>query len=41
VLADVAHVMSPAHIGVEVVFLVLGILAIWFSHWARSKGLLA
>ena len=40
ILADVAEVMSPGHIGVEVVFLTLSVFAIWFSHWARSKGLL-
>ena len=40
VLADVAHVMSPGHIGVEVIFLVLSVVGIWFSHWARLKGIL-
>jgi hypothetical protein len=40
VLADVAEVMSTGHIGVEVGFLALGLFAIWFSHWAKSKGIL-
>ena len=40
ILADVAEVMSPGHIGVEVVFLALSLFSIWFSHWARSKGIL-
>lgn len=40
ILADVARVMSGPHIAVEVVFLALGIFAIWFAHENRSKGVL-
>ena len=40
VLADVAQVMSPGHIGVEAAFLALSVSAIWFSHWAKSRGML-
>lgn len=40
VLADAASVMSGAHIAVELVFIGLSILAIWFAHVSRSKGVL-
>ena|SRR5215813_11917770 len=40
VLAGVAGVMSGAHIATEVTFLGLGILAIWFAHVNKSRGLL-
>jgi hypothetical protein len=41
VLADAARVMNPAHIAVEVIFVALGLFAIWFSHDSKAKGALA
>jgi hypothetical protein len=40
VLAEVAGVMSGTHIAVELVFVALSILAVWFAHGSKSKGML-
>ena len=40
VLANVSSVMSASHIAVEIVFLALGIFAIWFARANKSKGIL-
>ena len=40
VLANVASVMSGAHIAVELVFLALSIFAVWFAHENKSRGIL-
>ena len=40
VLANVSSVMSGAHISVELVFLALGIFAVWFARENKSKGIL-
>ena len=40
VLAGVASVMSAGHIATELVFLTLGILAIWLAHSSKSRGIL-
>ena len=40
ILANVASVMSGAHIAVELVFIALSIFAIWFAHENKSKGIL-
>jgi len=40
VLANVSSVMSGAHISIELVFLALGIFAVWFAHENKSKGIL-
>ncbi len=40
VLADVASVMSGAHIAIELVFLALSVFAIWFARENKSKGIL-
>jgi len=40
VLANVSSVMSASHIAVEIVFLALGIFAIWFARANESKGIL-
>jgi hypothetical protein len=40
VLADVASVMSGAHIAVEVVFLSLSLFAIWFAYASKVRGIL-
>ena len=40
ILANVASVMSGAHIGIEVVFLVLSIFAVYFAYWNKTKGTL-
>ncbi len=40
VLANVASVMSGPHIGVELVFVVLSLFAVWFARKNRSTGLL-
>jgi hypothetical protein len=40
ILADVASVMSGAHIAVELVFLALSIFGIWFARENRSRGIL-
>lgn len=40
VLADAASGMSGPHVAVEVVFVGLGIFAIWFAHEFRSRGVL-
>jgi hypothetical protein len=39
-LANVARVMSAAHIAVEFVFLFLSVFAIWFAHRSKSNGIL-
>jgi hypothetical protein len=39
-LANVASVMSGAHIAVEFVFLALGIFAVWFARENKLKGIL-
>lgn len=39
-LANVASVMSGPHIAVELVFIALGIFAVWFAHENKSKGIL-
>ena len=41
VLANVASVMSGGHIAIEVVFLVLSLFAIWFSHRHKALGTLS
>jgi hypothetical protein len=41
VIANVATVMSGAHIGVEIVFLALSVFAIWFARQEKSKGVLS
>jgi hypothetical protein len=40
VLAKVATVMSGPHIAVELVFLALGIFALWFARESKSKRIL-
>jgi len=40
VLANVSSVMSGAHISIELVFLALGIFAVWFARENKSKGIL-
>ena len=40
ILADVAGAMSGPHIAIEVVFVALSILAVWFAHESKSKGIL-
>jgi len=40
VLANVAGVMSAPHIAVELVFLALGIFAVWFARKSKSKSIL-
>lgn len=40
IVAGAARVMSPAHIGVEILFLTLSIFAIWFAWKNTSKGIL-
>lgn len=40
VLAGVSNVMSGPHIAVEVVFLALGIFAVWFARANKSEGIL-
>ncbi len=39
ILANVASVMSAPHIAVELVFLALGIFAVWFARENRSRGI--
>ena len=41
VIANVASVMSGAHIGTELVFLALNVFAIWFAAEKKSKGILS
>ena len=41
ILANVAAVMSGAHIATEVVFLALSIFAVWFSHRYKHSGVLS
>ncbi len=40
VLADAAAVMSPQHISTEVLFVALGVFAIWFGRANRRRGVL-
>ena len=40
VLANVASVMSGGHIAIEVVFLALGVFAIWFAYKYKTSGML-
>ena len=40
VLANVSSVMSGPHISVELVFLALGIFAVWFARENKAKGIL-
>jgi hypothetical protein len=40
ILADVAEVMSGGHIATEIVFLLLGIFAVWLARWGESRGIL-
>lgn len=40
ILANVAGVMSAPHIAVEVIFLALGIFAVWFARVNKSRGIL-
>jgi hypothetical protein len=40
VLANVASVMSPSHIGVEITFVALSVFAIWFARKNKSIGIL-
>lgn len=40
VLADAASAMSGPHVAVEVVFVGLGLFAIWFAHEFESRGVL-
>jgi hypothetical protein len=40
ILADVMDVMSAGHIATEVIFLLLGIYAVWFARWGASRGAL-
>lgn len=40
VLDTAASAMSPRHIGIEIVFVALGVFAIWFAARMRSKGIL-
>ncbi len=40
VLANVAAVMSAAHVAVEFAFLSLSVFAVWFAYRNKSKGVL-
>jgi hypothetical protein len=40
IIADVASVMSGAHIAVEFVFLGLSVFAVWFAYAQRAVGVL-
>jgi hypothetical protein len=40
VMADVASVMNPGHVAIEVVFLSLSLFAIWFTRANMASGVL-
>jgi hypothetical protein len=40
VLGGAGEAMSGAHIAIEVVFVALGLFAIWFSRTSKTQGIL-